>query len=350
MPEQWTRDDSIGMYHTGAASDEAAQTDPDLSLGNYISSTRISHVEAQDMTPNLGSCAMTIVFIAGANGLDNGTLTAASADTVTWTPPGGSVGAAVTIANGETKVVEGSSQHKYVVVTRDSATDMSASATVTIVQSKPNAIGFDGVSSAEQTAGDNEYRCIGLKNKNSTEVKDVKVRLELLGTPEDGDVSTLPASGAGTIVTSESFADWPQQGYAVSYRTTTQYECIYYSSRTDTTLTVPAAGRGMFGTTEQVATVDDVWFPIPGHALGKEAPSSQPNGNFTDKTGAGEGSAPGGVTFSLPVVYGSIDDSIEIGDLDNEEIYAVWEWREIPAGATSDTGAHMRWGLTFDAA
>jgi len=62
MPAEKTRCDSLALYFTGASSDGGAQTDPDVSLGNYRSSTRLDstgripgcgrrHRERRDKTP-----------------------------------------------------------------------------------------------------------------------------------------------------------------------------------------------------------------------------------------------------------------------------------------------------------
>ena len=52
-----THADSIEPMNTGASSHEAAQTDPDLGLGNYLAST---------LAPAHGKCLTTTLLDGGA--------------------------------------------------------------------------------------------------------------------------------------------------------------------------------------------------------------------------------------------------------------------------------------------
>jgi hypothetical protein len=76
----------------------------------------------------------TIVAVSPANEVGNGTLTAKSTGSLAYTPPGGSEGATVAIANGETKVLPGNDTSMYLVVTRDTATDLSGTYDVEILK------------------------------------------------------------------------------------------------------------------------------------------------------------------------------------------------------------------------
>lgn len=332
MPEQFTHGDALRFYLTGAASDGGAQADPNLSLGKFRSSTEelpLSWVITG------GIAGITVEFVSGANGTGAGTLTATGSSEVKWTPPGGTQGAAVSIANGETKIIEAgaSAFDKFVRVTRTSAGALSGTATLTLSVAMNNVVGFDDVSSAEQAAGDTEYRCIACRNVSGADIQSIKVKVKTLGTQRVSDSAQLGASGSGAIQTSSNFDDWPASGYAlIKTNAPALREIVHYTSRTSTVLTVPAAGRALLGTSAAAGAATDTVDAIPGIAIGLDAPTSQPAGSFEDQTGAGEGVAPSGVTFSTPI-KADFTDALNVGTLTNTQIYGVWIKRQLPAGA-----------------
>ncbi|KPL06090.1 hypothetical protein AMJ85_10740 [candidate division BRC1 bacterium SM23_51] len=347
MSDVNTRADSIRVYNTGASSLGASQTDPDASLGNYCSSTEMLPLE-WDVTNPISN--VDVEYVAGANGPGDGTLTASAADGLKWTPPGGSQGTQVTIANGETKVIEGggtSGPNQYIRVTRTSAAALSGTATITCVDRLNNVIGFDDVSSSEQSAGDDEYRCLGFENGSTSQVKAVTVRLATLGTQRTTDAAQLPASGAGSIQTTGSFADWPDVGYTVVKNSGgTQREIVYYSSRTDTTLTVPAAGRGMLGTSAAAGAATDTVDAIPGIAIARDQSANEATGQFTQI--ADEDTAPGnGETFTSPITDA---DAIDVGDRNPGQYFGIWIWREVPVGTEARLNVLHHLIRKFDAA
>jgi len=150
------------------------------------------------------------------------------------------------------------------------------------------------------------------------------------------------------VQTSGSFSDWPDSGYGVIKTSGgTEREIIYFSSRTATVLTVPAAGRGLLESSAAAGAATDTIDSVPGIGIGKEAPSSQPRGHFTDNTGSGEGTAPGGVSFSTPLTD---TDAVDIGDLSTTYIYGLWIKREVPAGAVNEPNVLNDLVISFDAA
>ena len=347
MPDEKTHADSARLYLTGAASDGAAQADPNASLGLYRSSSEVDHLGVQVTNPISN---VTVDFVAGANATGNGSLSAESIDDLAWTPPGGTKGTAVTIANGETKILEGGggATEKYVRVTRTTADNLAGTATLTLVEVMNNALGFDNVSSSEASAGDTEYRCVSVKNEASSEIKGLKVWLSRLGTARAVDASGYAAAGAVTVTAkTNDFSDWPSSGFTENENTG---EVLYYSSRTSTALTVPAGGRDIWTDVAGGAagSEDDVIVPIPGVRIAKEAPSSQPTGSFTDKTGAGEGSQPAGLTWVHPHQE-SDADVVTVGDLTAGYIYALWLERKVPVGRVAETTVDQRLEWTFDA-
>ena len=347
MPDEQTRADGLRAYLTGAASHDGAQADPDLSLGFHKSSSEVQSYD-WDITSPIAN--VTVDFVAGANSTGAGTLTAATADTLTWTPPGGTVGDPVTIANGETKICEGGGageENEYIRVSRTTAAALTGAATVTLTDKLNNVIGFDDVSSAEQAAGDTEYRCYCFENEGAANVTNLKVRLATLGTQVTSDAGQLGGAGAGTIETTGNFNDWPAEGYAAVYTAgAAEREIVYYASRTATVLTVPAAGRGLLGTGAGAGANDDTVDAIPGIGIGLDAPTAQPGGTFEDERGTGEGTDPG-VGFTSPIFDA---DALVIGTLAPTNIYGLWITREIIAGAIAKTNVLNDIIRTFDAA
>lgn len=342
MASVMTHADSLRLYLTGASSHFGTQTDPNLALGNHQSSTE------QGMTFNVTNpiSSITVDYVGFANGAGAGTLTATGNDTLKWTPPGASQGANVTILNGESKVIEGADLNKYIRVSRTSATALSGTATLTLSQTINNVFGFDDLSSAEQAAGDTEYRAVCVENVSAVTLTGVKVYLATQGTRQTTNTTQLPASGAGTVKTTGNFNDWPSQGFA-QIRTSGDAirESIYYTSRTADELTVPAAGRALQGTSAAAGSATDTVDAIPGIAIGIEAPGSQPSGAF--QTVANESTAPGGgVTFSQPITAAA---GLNIGNLAANNIYAVWMRRVSPAGATANSNQLNGLKFAFDA-
>lgn len=269
MPDEKTRADALRWMLTGATSAGGAQTDPDASYGEYASATEVPVLAAAITSPIAN---VTIDYVSGACGLGSASLTATTSDTLAFTAPSGSQGTAVTIANGETKIIEdGGDPSKYVRVTRTTADNLTGTATLTLTDVFGNAIGMDNVTAAQATAGQDEYRCLSLQNEGTADILALTLNMGTLGTQATTDSAQLSGSGAGTITTTDSFADWPDSGFAhVRTAAGATQEVVYYSSRTDTSLTVPAAGRGMLGTSATAGGATDTVDAVPGVRIGFE--------------------------------------------------------------------------------
>lgn len=342
MTDVNTRADSIIAFLSGASSDGATQTDPDLSLGNFRSSTEVGEMSVSVTSPIVD---LNVDSASSNNAEGAGTLTALDANTIAWTPPGGSQGPAVAILNGETKIVEGGGGNlaEYITVSRTSATALTGAATVTL------AVGlnrrFDDKTSTEQSAGDTDFRGTVLKNKSAVQVDAVFVYIGSLGTDSVSDGGQLPASGAGTITTTGTFANWPETGGCAIYDGATLQEIVYYESRTATVLTVPTAGRALLGTSASAGDAADNCMAVPLVEIANEAPSSQPTGNF--QTIADEGTAPTSVTFVKPHTAAA---GISLGNIPGGEIVCIWEKRTTIVGALATTDLRNSLRYAYDAA
>jgi hypothetical protein len=92
-----------------------------------------------DLLSEIANVTLDLVKAGHSAGL--GTLTAATADTLTWQAPGSeTAGPAVAIANGETKILtDGEDATLYIVVKRTSIADLSGSSVVLVITAKSTA-------------------------------------------------------------------------------------------------------------------------------------------------------------------------------------------------------------------
>jgi len=340
MSEENTRADSVRLYLTGAASQGGAQADPDLALGGYRSST-----EALLFGHTIDSpiANITVDYVSGGNSVGAGTLTAASVDTLQYTAPGGAIGPAVTIANGETKIIEDAAASAYIRVTRTSVTDLTGTATINLVHLFNNVFGFDDVLDAEQTAGDVEYRCFCLKNTSASIVKNLTAWIGTLGTQLVSALTQLSASGAGTIsVSSGDYTDWPASGFCrVEDSGGTLKEIVYYGSRTTTALTIDAAGRAALGTTAAAGAATDLIYAVPGVQIATETAVSD-----AVQTIADEDTAPTSLTFDEGITAAT---GLDLGDLAAADEVFVWIERNVIAGASSSASLTNLFNFSFSA-
>jgi len=157
MSEVLTGADSLQFYLTGAHIVGVAQPDHDDSLGGKRAYNR-----ADAFNPHrLGMIRnVRINSVQGQNGEGLGSLDIQDDDTLRWTAPNGSPGDAVTILNGETKVVADTDTQKFAIVSRTSSVPMIGAETVQLLDLLNNVVGGSNISSAESTAGVVKYRAV----------------------------------------------------------------------------------------------------------------------------------------------------------------------------------------------
>ncbi len=325
MPEQYTFSDALGLFLTGATSDGGAQEDPDLSFGNYRSSTREEQI---GFLPSWSIQGIVIERISGANGFGLGLLETISGDSMRWSAPGDSPGAIVEIANGQTKMLQsGTDLAKYIIISRHTAAALVGSTTIKLVSVFNNTIGSSNVPSGEAQV---KLRCLAIKNLGGNEVRNLKVWIKTLATQQVSDSSQLGGSGAGTIGTSGTFVDWPATGFCrITDSSGSLREIIYYSSRTDTVLTVPATGRGLLGTSESAGAADDTLDAVPGIKIAAEEPVDD---QFTVCEDEHDTDAVSGLSWSTGITPAT---GLDIEPLDTDEMIGIWLWLEVVEGRTA---------------
>ena len=223
MAELYDGADSLLALLTGAASDGGTQKSHALSLGHYPSYTRADSLVVR---PTGSLRGIVLDFVAGANGPGIGALTAIDDDVVAWTPPGGTQGPSATILNGESKVLLGGglSIYNYVIVRRTSATALSGSLSVQLLDVINNVIGGSNFSEAESTAGAEHYRALIFENANAGEITLLKVWLDSTATntriafetPTAGALTDKRSAGETSIPTGLTWSSGTTSGTGLS--------------------------------------------------------------------------------------------------------------------------------------
>jgi len=156
------------------------------------------------------------------------------------------------------------------------------------------------------------------------------VWLNTLGTQRTSDTGQLGASGAGTVETTGSLADWPDNGFCrITQSGGTLREIVYYSARTDTVLTVPAAGREQLGTSASAGAASDTIDAVPGLKIAKEEPSEEA---FTELTDENDTASVSGFTWKTGITEST---GLDVGDLTAGNMTGLWLWLVIVAGQTA---------------
>ena len=190
-----------------------SNADPTLALGSTKSSHRVYSKSATGLNNVTG------VTIDDAPGSADGAGTlayTASGKTFTWTPYGGSSGAATAISGDGRYAIPGSAGYLFLTVTESSLPGTNQSDTITIAQ-LANEL-FDDITKPESYNGDTEYRCFYIHNAHDTDpfvgikvyigsntsgADDIAIALDLAGI---GDGSS---TGVADDVADESTAPSP---------------------------------------------------------------------------------------------------------------------------------------------
>lgn len=339
--------DGLRIYLTGAASDGAAQTDVDLSIGNYRSSSEADRVGRFIVSPVRG---ISVLQASRANGTDGvvGSLNVVDANRLKYTAPGSSTsGPTITIMNGETKVLrDGDNASKWVRVQRTSASDLAGAGVIEYVDQLNNVFGLANAANSESTGGGNRYRAVILRNDDIVGISGIKffVPVLALGSTAVSSVGQLSGAGAGTITgPASAFCGWPRKGWArIEDSGGTLREIVYYSSRTDAALTVPSLGRGSLGTSAGAGSATDNIYPVPGIRIAHEAASPLRDGPI--QTIADETTAPTGLSWSTARTAAT---GISAGTLFIGEHAGLWIHRELPAGIDATAKAWSQIGVQF---
>jgi len=326
--------DALSFWNTGAGSDGGAQSDPAASTGNFRSNTRARFWGTYVKLNGIAGLRVDRTLGVDETGALGTIYATSNGDGVIWDPSGGTPGDAVAISNGETKVVKGGTIDHALVVTRKTSGPMNGAGQVRIVETFNGIVGFDDVTVSGSTQ--NFYRGMMARADGDYGVLAATFHIGTLGTQAITDSGVLALTGTGTIGTTGSFADWPEQGWA-HIRTSggeasevVTREIVYYTERTDTELTISnTAHRGLLGTSAAAGLADDTVDAVPGIRIAGEAAAADGSiQSIADVTTAPTGvswvtglTAETGVTATTPLGPG--------------KNFGLWIHREIPANITA---------------
>lgn len=332
--------DTLRVYLSGAASDGASQADPDQSLGGFRAAEEASRVGVLFVTPLAG---VEILQASRSNGAASlgvpavGNLFADTDGSLAYAGPGGSAGDPVSLPALGAPVVlrDGSDPSKWLRVQRTAAGGLVGLGQLEFHDQLGNAFGMREAAEAESAAGGNRYRAVFLRPVER--VTGIKLYLPTLGPAAVSTAAQLAGSGAGTVQgASFCFEGWPLQGWARIENAGVLREIVYYTSRTADALTVPAAGRGLLGSSAAAGAATDVIYPVPGCRIAYEAASPLAEGSV--QTIASESTAPTGLTWSTARTAAS---GLAVGTLTAKQQVALWIHRELPAGAAATPWASL---------
>lgn len=356
--------DDLRFYFTGATSDGGTQTAQASCLGNFRSSTETKRVHFLISTPIpnvevLGASRFNGVRVEG-NGLGVGIIYATGSNTLAYVAPGNStLGAPVTFANGETKdLTDVTNPSKWVRVKRTSVAQFAGAMAIEFLDLFNDAIGMSNAAEAESSVGSNRYRSVMFRNSSTGQIIVLQLYVKpLVPTATISNVTQLSGVGAGTIAgANDGFCGWPFRGWAhVRMVGGSLREAVYYSSRTDTVLTVAALGRSRLGTAASAGTNTDSIWSVPGIRIGFEKAVPFVNGSV--QTIANESTAPatGGFIGGGWSLFTTPTNGIQVGTLNPQEQGSIWIHRELPASVSAIAqvlnAIGVRWGqdsVVFD--
>lgn len=196
MANEKTGADAVRVYLTGALVADGLQRDHDASDGGYRSSQRAGSMTWHRYRPIDG---LLVEYVSGTNGPGLGTLETRGGDSVRWTPPRGTAGDWVTLADATAKVsgVTAGGLDGFLLVRRAGDAELRGAETVQLMDTVNNVFGMSNM--ALPSSG-SLYQCRGLivRNEGSTTVGSVRImRLADSGIATDmAMLAETPVDGA----------------------------------------------------------------------------------------------------------------------------------------------------------
>lgn len=195
--------DALAWYLSGAGEDGESQRDQALSLGGYRSGMALRSMTWNMIDPLL---AIEILEVGGGNGRGAGSLTALTEDSLTWTPPNGIPGAAVTLALGDEATLYGFGGNGWIRVRRRSGLPLVGPHTVKCIDLLNNGIGFDNVSSEDAIAGATHYRAVIGRNRLTVPITGIRIWLDAVDSAGLALAYEVAVDGAMQTIANETTA------------------------------------------------------------------------------------------------------------------------------------------------
>lgn len=184
--------DALGVYLTGGADNSA----PDLSLGGAASAARAASFGA------IVSGALSPVIIDFIWGAPGAAEIASAAGKLSYAAAGDSAGTAVSVADGDSRILLSSGGAAAALVTRAGAALPDGALDLNIVRQLNSAAAMADVSDAARVFGVTTYRALMLRAHGDYGVLDVRAWVSAVaGAQADIEIGLEPADEAGEIQT-----------------------------------------------------------------------------------------------------------------------------------------------------
>ena len=358
---KWESGDNAGYYSTIADFDAATDTltfDEDLPFavanadtfrlcqgGKYISDEPMPLLAASSPVLCTG---FAIARASARNDTGTGVLTfrvngGYGAQTLSWTPPGGSAGEEVVVGDltdGSTVELLGGgtaddAESQCIVVARTAAALPTEDVADDIFLQAPLGI-FPPIHGTAYDAGVTLYRAIGLKNEASSPLYNVAAYCPPSFSGAAAAVLTaVLGTGAGTLY-ADDLASWGTQGWVYN---STKDDLRFVYNRSGNEAAVLAPGAGLRGKAAVAWEIGDDIELYPWIDIGLEAPG----GGDALADPSDQHTAPAGVAFTCPTTAAA---GLAIGTLAAGAIYCVWARLVIPAGVQPLNAADVRVSLS----
>jgi hypothetical protein len=294
---------ALVFYHTGASGEGATQLEQSLSLGGSRSGTFVNRVGVLE-----SQAIANIDILDASHQVGTGSLTVLGTSLL-YAGPGATVGDSVQPVLGMPTVVE-DSLNQWVIIQQTTNAELLGSGSAEFNDQFNNVWGgSNGV-----TTGETSYRGIIFRNNALDNVTSITISVNSLASTTC--LQPIIGLGAGKLW-GQDFTSFPWAGWI----SLTSGECMYYSSRGDQYLQIPAAGRGVLGTSAQAGSWTDTITAIPPVLLALETPSGG-----AIQTIASETTSPAGLSWSTSVTVSSMTPWQEQG---------LWVQRQLPNGMTA---------------
>lgn len=195
--------DYLEWYTSGSSAVGRSQRDQAASLGGNRSSTEARSTTWECRDPMVG---VEILAVSAVNGRGHGSLAAVTENTISWTPPGGTEGTAVSLLSGQEAMLFGFSSDAWVRVRRISAIPMSGAHSVQCLDIYNNVVGMGNVASADAVAGKTYYRSVMAYNPFSGPAINLKIWLDAAANDNIAIGYEAAVSGAIQTIASETTA------------------------------------------------------------------------------------------------------------------------------------------------
>ena len=343
MPAQYTRADCLREYLTGASTDGGIQANPNNSLGGARSSTEAVSLGIQITNPITN---VAVLYASGTNPPGPGTLVSPDGHSLTWQAFGeSSPGASVSWSGGtQIQIVEsGVAGGEYLRILATPPFSIGA-ATITLSVLYNNLFGFDNLTPAQASAGEDEYRASIVRNEMQITGTVIQWQrwLALQGTPHTTNGPLGPVNVGFLNLAGGTPIDWPAQGWVQIQKSDgTVREVVYYGSKTTSGVNVVA--RALFGTVKSAGLTTDKAYPVPGTVIGIDFNGISPFGSFIQSI-PDPFTPPVNITWNMGVTAGT---GLQIGNMNNGQQVGIWYWRSVPPGSVATPSSFIQYGNQF---